>query len=94
MKRTALFFRQNLEVVDDLAHCRPVFLGHGAQALHQVRDGAFLAQEFLPEGAQVLLGIDLADLPLHLFPKRFDPLLHDRSLLPENIKFDYITRVP
>ena len=69
-------FHQHLELVNHLAHGRPVFLGHGTQALHQIGNGTLFAQKLLPELSQFLLGIDLADLLFHLFLQCLDPLLH------------------
>ena len=76
-----LVLHHYLELVDHLAHGRPVFLGDSAQALHQVRNGALLPQEILPECSQFLFVIDLADPLHHLLLQRLDPLLHDHLSL-------------
>ena len=71
-----LFFHQYLKLIDDFAHSRPVFLCHGTQTLHQIGDGTLFAQKLLPEGCQLFLCVDLADLLFHLFLQCLDLLLH------------------
>ena len=75
-QRLVLRLDLDLEVVDDLAHGRPVFLGDRAQALHQISHRALLAQEILPERGQLILAVDLTDLLFHFLPQGFDPLFH------------------
>ena len=88
-----LFFRLYLKIIDQFSHGRPVFPGNSPKALHQSGDAALLAQIVLPESGQAFLGLNLPDPLLHLFPKRFDLLLHVPSLLPENIRCHYITQI-
>ena len=66
-----------------------LLLGGRITVLFPFPGGSMLAAVLLTLALMPVLAV-LTDL----FPKRIDPLLHDCSLLPENIKFNYITPVP